>query len=372
MGREPRNSRHAAAQIRHRRYTGPRKLGSRVIRIREALDRSRRNREGLTSGVVRFCLTVMAGTAIGFVGSLVHVRLSQLFGQYSKLSLPRQSLSQAIAFFASLVLIALLKRLPQKVWRSMRLGLVPISSWVWVLSVAVFWIEYDDLRPIAWASIGFGVLVTVTSQLIKIRSTPNADTEASRFVEPDLPVQEDGEDLLGRQDSVEALVSTILLDSPAIIAVTGGYGEGKTSFLNLAIGELKKAQEISVPMIVRFSPWLPADPNALVLSLLNSVVSEIKRTLVVPGLRGDAARYARILMSVVPWTERLKNLIAEPSQEARIDALVSRIAKMGRRVLVVLDDLDRNGGGRIGDGPQVAEGIRQALECHILMRVRKV
>ncbi len=46
-------------------------------------------------------------------------------------------------------------------------------------------------------------------------------------------------------------------------------------------------------------------------------------------------------MSVVPWTERLKDLVAEPSQEGRIVALVDRIASVHRRVLIVLDDLDR-------------------------------
>jgi hypothetical protein len=92
---------------------------------------------------------------------------------------------------------------------------------------------------------------------------------------------------------------------------------------------------------VRFSPWLAGDSNSLVLSLLNSTVAEIKRKLIVPGLSGDATRYARTLLSAVPWTERLKDLISEPSQEKRIDALVERIARVRRRILIVMDDLDR-------------------------------
>src|SRR5208282_2343670 len=80
---------------------------------------------------------------------------------------------------------------------------------------------------------------------------------------------------------------------------------------------------------------------ALVLSLLNSIVSEVKSKFIVPGLSADAARYARALLSAIPWTERLKDVISEPSQEGRIDALVNRVAKIRNRVLVVLDDLDR-------------------------------
>ena len=139
---------------------------------------------------------------------------------------------------------------------------------------------------------------------------------------------------------IESMVSTILLDQPSIVAVTGKYGDGKTSFLNLAVGHLRKSIH-NAPIIVRFSPWLAGDSNALVLSLLNSIVAEIKREFVIPGLSADAARYARTLLSIVPWTERLKDLVVESSQEGRIDALVDRIARVHRRVLVVLDDLDR-------------------------------
>jgi predicted KAP-like P-loop ATPase len=65
----------------------------------------------------------------------------------------------------------------------------------------------------------------------------------------DFKLHPPGEDLLERRELVERVVSTILLEAPSIIAVTGGYGDGKTSFLNLTIGELSKTE----PIIVRFS-----------------------------------------------------------------------------------------------------------------------
>jgi hypothetical protein len=46
-------------------------------------------------------------------------------------------------------------------------------------------------------------------------------------------------------------------------------------------------------------------------------------------------------LSAIPKAEHLKDLVAETSQEQRIDALANRIAKTRRRVLVILDDLDR-------------------------------
>jgi len=310
--------------------------------MEELINRVWRRNLDERSSVVRLCVSVAVGTAGAFFISLLLVPIGRVIATYRTSPLPPFAVSQVLVLVASLVLIGILNKLPRKIWLSLKLGLVPTSSWVWMLSVAVFWIAYENHRiRVAWASVALAVLVTITSHLISRGSTSDADPSQSGLLEPDLPVQENGADLLGRREIIESLVSTILLEQPGIIAVTGKYGDGKTSFLNLAIGELKKSEEIKIPVIVRFSPWLAADSNALVLSLLNSIVAEIQRSFIVPGLKGDAARYARTLLSIVPWTERLKSFVAEPSQEARIDALVNRIAKVRRRVLVVLDDLDR-------------------------------
>jgi hypothetical protein len=104
---------------------------------------------------------------------------------------------------------------------------------------------------------------------------------------------------------------------------------------------LRKLKEDDQVVIVRFNPWLAADSNALVISLLNSIVVELRRTFVVPRLGRDAARYARTLLSAIPRAEWLKHLIENASQEQRIGALAKHVDKTRRRVLVVLDDLDR-------------------------------
>ena len=66
-----------------------------------------------------------------------------------------------------------------------------------------------------------------------------------------------------------------------------------------------------------------------------------------PGLGKDAARYARTLLKAIPKAEKLGDFIGEQSQEQRIAALTDHISKTRRRVLVVLDDLDRMGAGEL-------------------------
>jgi len=240
-----------------------------------------------------------------------------------------------------LVLVIALAHSLTKIRRSLKLGLIPIEKYVWAPAITAFWIAYERHNTkTAWGCIVLASLATPAVKLLR-RGAIQQGLSPSGLVEGDLPLAEGGEDLLDRRETVESLVSTVLLDPPTVIAVTGAYGDGKTSFLNLAIGEMRKAEGTARPIIVKFSPWLAGDSNAVVLSMLNSIVAEIKREFFVPGLSGDAARYARALLGAAPWTERIKDLFAEPSQERRIEALVTRIEKTGRRVLVVLDDLDR-------------------------------
>ena len=111
--------------------------------------------------------------------------------------------------------------------------------------------------------------------------------------------------------------------------------------MNLALGKLRKLEELDRPIIVKFSPSLAADANGLIISLLNSIVVEMSKQYVIPGLRRDAFDYARTLLAVMPKAERFKAFLSEPSQEEQIARLARRISATDRRVLVVLDDLDR-------------------------------
>jgi KAP family P-loop domain len=312
-------------------------------------DRIWRPFAGLVPRAPRFLIAVAAGTTVGFLISLSRalIKSGEALLKPYLLPLPADSLMQALVVLLLLLAIGLLKQLPRRTWRSLRLGLIPLQYWVWVPSIAVFWVAHESHHGlVAWSSVALAGLVTVLIDLIG-RESVKVAPDRTGALESDLPVPEGGEDLLGRRETIEGVVSKILLEQPAIIAVTGAYGEGKTSFLNLAIGELHKLVDADLPVIVRFNPWLAADSNALVLSLLNSIVARIQSEFVVPGLGADAARYARTLLSVIPKADGLKDFLAEPSQEERIDALVNRIARTCRRVLVVLDDLDRMAPGEL-------------------------
>jgi hypothetical protein len=190
----------------------------------------------LTAFAFRLLRAVAAGTIVAFLISLLRPFLKsagQVVEPYVKLQLPTYALTQACLVLLFLLLVVLLRKLPWKIWRSLKLGLIPFDDWIWLSSVVFFWLALELRHTLlAWGSIGLAVLLTAAGGLITRRAT-QAKRSPSGRVESDLPVPEGGEDLLGRREIIEGLMSTILLEEPEVIAVTGAYGEGKTSFLNL-------------------------------------------------------------------------------------------------------------------------------------------
>lgn len=261
------------------------------------------------------------------------------FSAYTKLAFTPHLGAMVVVIMLGFVGMLMLSA--KKLWRSFQLGLLPISISTWIVCIALFWLLVGLHHPIVGTSIL--VACALVSFLINIfvKHPQKPQGDALEYTDPDLPVPENGQDLLGLGDLIDRLVGMIVLERPLTIAVTGPYGHGKTSFVNLAVGRVRSLEEEDRPIIVRFSPWLAADPNALILSLLSSIVVEMEKVYFIPGLKRDTFDYARSLLSAIPKLHLPKQILSESSQEDHIARLASRISATQRRILVVLDDLDR-------------------------------
>jgi KAP family P-loop domain len=291
---------------------------------------------------IRGSTTIILGTGLAFILRLLFSLLKlneELLRAYAKGSLPIHAMAMGIVIGIACLLI--LVSIAEKLWRSLRLGLLSFSMPIWVACIAIFWLSIESHYFRLAITMIFGpVIVALLINLFRNRPVKD-QRQALEGTEVDLPLPENGQDLLGRMDIVNAVVAKILLEHTPIIAITAPYGNGKTSFLNLVLGGLRRLNDRDRPIIVKFSPWLAADPNNLILSLLNSIVIEMKKNYFVPGLKRDAFEYARTLLTAIPKFDRLKTFFSEPSQEEQIARLAQRISATDRRVLVVLDDLDR-------------------------------
>jgi hypothetical protein len=302
-----------------------------------------KTRKRKRADIVRSCQAIIIGTSLAFLTSLLRPLLEPKLlslGSYFDALRPPHALLEALVLIVMLTIIFFVA-IAGRFWRSIKSGLIPSLFWAWVLLTAVFWVMLD-LRHPRTAAGGAGTAgLLILGAWVARRNRGTMSANDVKLIELDLPVPEGGTDLLGRQEIISTLVSTILIDEPIIIAVTGSFGDGKTSVLNMAIGEIVKRKEAEQPIIVKFSPWLAADSNTLILSLLNSIVAEINHRYAVPGLKRDAGEYARTLLKLVPKAGHLDELFVKRSQEELISVLATRINTTGRRIVVVLDDLDR-------------------------------
>jgi hypothetical protein len=227
-----------------------------------------------------------------------------------------------------------------RVSKSLRLGLLSPIYYLWITALALFDVFIGRRHYFsAVLTLVVSACLTYVANILRERPSPSGTIEDP--IDPDLPVAEDGTDLLNRAEIINGLASIVLREQPSVAALIGGYGDGKTSVLNLTIGKLKQIEEHERPVIVKFSPWLPANSNALVISLLSSIVAEIRKIYVMPGLNQGALLYARSLLTIVPKMKAMEALLKEPSQQERVRQMARQIANMPRRIVVILDDLDR-------------------------------
>ena len=128
----------------------------------------RRRLLGPAQTAPRLLRAVFLGTALAFLISLFRPLFkpaAELARPYL-LPLPPHTVAQATAAALSLLAIALLLRLPLKVWRSVELGLIPVTSWVWAASVAAFWLAYELHQAVlAWTALVFAGLVSIAADL---------------------------------------------------------------------------------------------------------------------------------------------------------------------------------------------------------------
>jgi hypothetical protein len=154
--------------------------------------------------------------------------------------------------------------------------------------------------------------------------------------ESDDPILSWAQDALGRAALVDSLSVKIMIAKAPVLALSGAFGVGKTSILNLLREHLgDKAITIS------FSTWLPGSQDTLTSYLLADIASECKKRIVVPGLRQSARRLATALGQRVPVLSDYLKLLPSTTQKDDIENLKSALIRLPKRVVVLLDEIDR-------------------------------
>jgi hypothetical protein len=180
----------------------------------------------------------------------------------------------------------------------------------------------------------------------------------------DDPISDPSDDLLGRDSLAEALsaeIAALNAQHGVVVAITGPWGSGKTSLMNLTAARLRN--DPGVFGVVEFNPWLFSGAEQLAENLLSELAVQLRDQ----ESRKDRARrvassvteklltYSGALsfLRVVPVAsefykgaeETLKGagavLRGDQSLQQRRQDAIEALSGLDGRVVVLVDDIDR-------------------------------
>lgn len=170
----------------------------------------------------------------------------------------------------------------------------------------------------------------------------------------DQAVRSGGEDTLGRlsyaQRAAELVSTTHSFNSSAVFGLSGPWGSGKTSLVNMIVGELEKTHPNWA--VARFTPWATSDVSGLLSEFHASLAEvlpkrkgrQVRRALAVTAsVAAPAANLIPIAGGVAAEGVRTVGdaLARSPSWQAAFDKASNELKELQKPILVVVDDIDR-------------------------------
>ncbi len=180
------------------------------------------------------------------------------------------------------------------------------------------------------------------------RKKPDAD--ASSLDGADAPIRSLSEDRLGRRSFAEALAAEVMAAPVArgyVMGLTGAWGTGKTSILNMTADALGDKA-----IVVHFNPWMFSGTEALVSSFFAEIGKQLgKQDAKFKAIAGKLADYGRVLSplativgagaAVTGAANILEKLSAAPSVFEQHQELRILLEELDKRLVVIVDDVDR-------------------------------
>lgn len=179
------------------------------------------------------------------------------------------------------------------------------------------------------------------------------------MISPDLPIKKSAEDKLNRGEFAKSLAKTISqysFPSSFTIGLYGEWGSGKTSLVNMVLEAVEDIDNNAI--ILRFNPWLCADPKQLITQFFKQMAAAIKLKKPTAEKAWELIdQYADIfdVASLFPGTgtilgavgkalakkanERIKQQTNDLQKSK--DQIASKLLEERIKIIVSIDDIDR-------------------------------
>lgn len=166
-------------------------------------------------------------------------------------------------------------------------------------------------------------------------------TEESLLDEPITTLKQD---LLRRGKFVDDLYGQIVnlptqLTGSFTFGLYGGWGEGKTSVINLLSSKLVGDTDF---ILIRFEPWYFQDEKAILTSFYNQLEKAFSDKFLIPDFKNTIQKYKKIISTGISFSGLnvgLKN--TDLSIEQIREKIERNIDQINRKVLIIIDDIDR-------------------------------
>lgn len=178
---------------------------------------------------------------------------------------------------------------------------------------------------------------------------------------PERPIQTRGDDKLERSRFIERLASALVnsktnKSTGVVVGITGPWGSGKSSILNLLREHL--TQRYADAVVVRFDPWLVSGRNDLIAEFLGELIGTIKADVRLVGkfkkLGSTLAQYGAQLAPVgnlwhpgvgTIFSSGFRAMETALSKKESLSALRTRLvrelAELSSPIVILIDELDR-------------------------------
>lgn len=177
--------------------------------------------------------------------------------------------------------------------------------------------------------------------------------ESASTTDPDRPIESATDDRF-RRAPLAGLIATYATNAPkdasVVFALTGPWGAGKTSVLNLVEAQLDPERVV----VVRFNPWLFSGTEQLTVQFVRELATQLGQkggNLAAVGKKIEAYGMLLEVGSAIPLVGALAKLVqgagkvaAAHGEESILEArqrVEEALRESERRVLVFVDDIDR-------------------------------
>jgi len=235
--------------------------------------------------------------------------------------------------------------------RSLRLDLlIAIGIGIWANELASPWLAkahaaLKNADPNWTPAVLLLLSAILLSPLVQQYWPRNKRTTSQLYFIADEEIADEKEDLLASETQARSFAETVLASGahPGLVfGIDGPWGVGKTSFINLAERYWADAEDRVI--VCRFEPLRYASESDLSARLIRDLSAAIQRKVFAPEFRPAASRYSRLMKGKTDFSFLGFKLSLEPSPESvddLLDDIDEVLRRIGRRVIIVIDDLDR-------------------------------